>query len=109
MVDLAKDEKKIEELETFFTEVISNPNNLKTTSSGAGAEYGLECILPIKKAIQFYKKKPSNKYLKSIFFGFTAISIGVESFVDYDLEIRFREVSKGTYILQEDLKPHIKW
>ena len=109
MVDLAKHEKKIQELEAFFTEIISNPNNLNTSSSGAGAEYGLECILGMKKAIQSYKEKPSNKHLKSIFYGFTAISRGVESFVDYDLEMRFREVSKGTYSLQEDLKPHIKW
>ncbi|BDC98835.1 hypothetical protein [Persicobacter psychrovividus] len=109
MVDLAMHEKKVQELERFFIETISNPNNLNTTSSGAGAEYGLECVLGIKKAIHSYNEKSSNKQLKNIFYGFTAISRGVESFVDYDLENSFRKVSKGIYSLQEDLKIHIKW
>ena len=109
MVDLTKTEDKISELETFFSELVSNPDNVNTTSTGAGIEYGLECALGMKKALSSYKKKPTNKDLKNIYYGFTAISRGVESFVDYDLEMRFRDVCKGTYSIQEDLEKHIKW
>lgn len=109
MVDMLKIEKKIAELEFFFKEVVSNPNNIDTTSSGAGAEYGLDCIVNMKKALTSYKKKPANKDLKSVYYGFTAISRGVESFNDYDLEMRFREVFKGVYSIQEDLQQNIKW
>ena len=109
MVDLADHEKKINELEVFFSEIVSNLNNLNTASSGAGAEYGLECALIMKRAVQAYKKKPENKHLKSIFLGYTAISRGVESFVDYNLEMRFREVSEGNYFLQKELESNIKW
>jgi hypothetical protein len=109
MVDMINLEKKIEELEAFFFEVDSNPNNIDTTSTGAGVEYGLDCVAIMKKALISYKKKPANKHLKSLFYGFTAISRGVESFKDYDLEIRFREVFKGVYSLQENLQQNIKW
>lgn len=109
MVNIVKIEKKIEEIEVFFQEVVSNPNNIDTTSSGAGAEYGLDCIVNMKKALTSYKKSPSNMHLKTVYYGFTAISRGVESFNDYDLEMRFREVLKGVYSLQEDLQQSIKW
>ena len=109
MVDLTRPEKKIEELEAFFKEVVSNPSNIDTTSSGAGAKYGLDCIVSMKKALASYRKKPANKHLKSVFFGFTAITRGVESFNNYDLEMRFREVSKDIYSIQENLLKKVKW
>lgn len=109
MVDLTKAEQKVLELEAFFSELVSNSDNQDTSSTGAGVEYGLDCVLSMKKALASYGKKPANKHLKSIYYGFTAVVRGVESFNNYDLEKQFRELTKGTYAIQEELEQAIKW
>ena len=109
MVDIVRIQNKMDELETFFKEVVTNVEKIDNTSFGAGAQYGLNCIEKMKKSMSAYQKKPANKLLKDIFFGFIAITRGVEGFNDYNLENRFREVSKGIYAMQEELQQNIKW
>lgn len=109
MVDLVRIQNKIEELETFLKDVVTNAEKIDNSSFGAGAQYGLNCIEKMKKSMIAYQKKPTNKLLKDIFFGFTAITRGVEGFNDYNLEKRFREVSIGIYEMREELQRNIKW
>ena len=109
MVNIARIKNKIVELEAFFKEVVTNEENIDSSSFGAGAQYGLDCLDKMKKSLAAYQEKPANKPLKNIFFGFTAVTRGVEGFNNYDLEKRFREVSKGIYTIQEELQQKIKW
>ena len=86
-----------------------NPSNLNTSTSGVDVDYGLECISGMKKAMLTFKEKPNNNSLKIIYTGFNAISRGIESFTDYDLEMKFRESMEGIYQIQEELNRSIKW
>ena len=50
-----------------------------------------------------------NKDLKRLHSGFMNLTRGVECFMDYEIEKKHREVSKGIYDIQQDLEANIKW
>lgn len=109
MVDIMKIEQKVLELENFFSGLIYNSNHQDVSCTGAGVEYGLSCISCMKNAMVAYKKKPANKQLKIIYYGFTAIVRGIERFNNSDLEKQFEEITKETYMIQEELEHVIRW
>lgn len=106
MVNINSIEIKILELEIFFQSVKNSDAGEADQNSSS---YGLKNTDFLKITLDKYKKNPQNKLLKQIFNGFSSVTRGVEYFIDFETNEKFRNTCKGIYQIQENLRENIKW
>ena len=106
MVDSGLIKKKLEELSTFYREVVESS---KEGWDLEKSQFGEKEVSVMIQLIDKNKGDLKNKDLKRLHVGFANLTHGIERFMDYSFEVKHREVIKGIYQIKQDLEKHIKW
>ena len=106
MVDSGLIRDKLEELSTFYKEVEKNSKEGWDLEKSQFGETEASVMIQL---IDQSKGGLKNKDLKRLHAGFANLTHGIERFMDYDFEVKHREVTKDIYQIKKDLEQHIKW